>query len=133
VRLFGRLGRRGGDGGSATGRGRAAASDDRRHLEEFVRTRQGVEAFVEPPTTVTQTTVVLVATTGEWTRRRVPSAKVAHEWANALGVPSYDAAVVGYPQRMRDWTARRAAEERAAKEQAARRRANGEPDPGDPP
>jgi hypothetical protein len=117
VRLFGRRGQRGGAGPGA-GRDRAAVSDDRRHLEEFVRTRPGVEAFVEPPTTVTQTTVVLVATTGEWTRRRIPSAKVAHEWANALGVPSYDAAVVGYPQRMRDWTARRAAEERAAKDAA---------------
>jgi len=91
---------------------RPAVSEDRKHLEEFVRTRPGVEAFVEPRTAVTDTTVVLVASTGEWTRRRVPSPKVAHEWANSLGIPSYDAAVVGYPQRMRDWTARRAAEEK---------------------
>ena len=53
--LFGRFRRKSG------GVSRAAASDDRRHLEEFVRTRPGVEAFVEPPTTVTGTTVVLVA------------------------------------------------------------------------
>jgi hypothetical protein len=66
----------------------------------------GVEAFVEPQTAVTGTTILLVASTGEWTRRRVPSPQVAHEWANKLGVPSYDAAVVGYPQRMRDWNAR---------------------------
>jgi hypothetical protein len=88
------------------------------HLETFARTHAGVEAFVEPPTTVTATTVVLVANTGEWTRRRVRDARAAHELANRLGVPSYDAAVVGYPQRMRDWTARRAAEERAAKDAA---------------
>ena len=94
------------------GQPRIAVSADREHLEEFVRTRAGVEAFVEPRTTVTETTVVLVATSGEWTRRRVPSPQVAHEWANALGVPSYDAAVVGYPQRMRDWTAARAAEQK---------------------
>ena len=94
------------------GQPRKAVSADRQHLEEFVRTRVGVEASVEPKTTVTETTVVLVATTGEWTRRRVPSPQVAHEWANALGVPSYDAAVVGYPQRMRDWTAARAAEQK---------------------
>jgi hypothetical protein len=91
---------------------RTAVSEDRTHLEEFVRTRAGVEAFVEPRTTVTETTVVLVATTGEWTRRRVPSPKVCHEWANALGIPSYDAALVGYPQRMRDWTSRKAAEQK---------------------
>lgn len=89
---------------------RASSSDDRRHLEEWVRTHTGVEAFVEPRTAVTDTTVVLVANTGEWTRRRVPSPQVLHEWANSLGIPSYDAAVVGYPQRMRDWTSRRNAE-----------------------
>ena len=107
--LFSRWGRR---GSQRPGLPRQAVSADRQHLEEFVRTRTGVEAFVEPKTTVTETTVVLVATSGEWTRRRVPSPQVAHEWANALGVPSYDAAVVGYPQRMRDWTTARAAEQK---------------------
>jgi hypothetical protein len=101
VGLFGRRRHKG-----APGTLRAAGSADRAHLEEFARTRTGVEAFVEPRTTVTDTTVVLVASTGEWTRRRVPSPKAAHDWANGLGIPSYDAAVVGYPQRMRDWTAR---------------------------
>jgi hypothetical protein len=104
VRLFKRK--------SRPGTLRSAVSDDRLHLEEFVQTRRGVEAFVEPRTTVTETTVVLVAVDGEWTRRRVPSPKVAHEWANGLGIPSYDAAVVGYPQRMRAWTSRRAAEDK---------------------
>jgi hypothetical protein len=87
---------------------RAASKEDRAHLEEFVTSRRGVEAFVEPPTAMTQTTIVLVAADGEWTRRRVPSARVAHEWANGLGIPSYDAGLVGYPQRMRDWSARKA-------------------------
>jgi len=85
---------------------RTASSGDTAHLEAFARSHTGVEAFVEPPTTVTATTVVLVASTGEWTRRRVRDARAAHELANRLGVPSYDAAVVGYPQRMRDWNAR---------------------------
>jgi hypothetical protein len=91
---------------------RSASKDDRAHLEEFANTRRGVEAFVEPQTAMTQTTVVLVAADGEWTRRRVPSAAVAHEWANARGIPSYDAAVVGYPQRMRDFSARKAEQRR---------------------
>ncbi len=101
VRLLGRW-----RGGSRPGTQRRAGADDRRHLEQFVAAHQGVEAFVEPQTAVTETTVILVAGSGEWTRRRVPSPKVAHEWANALGIPSYDAAVVGYPQRMREWNAR---------------------------
>ena len=46
--------------------------DDFAHLEQFVATRRGVEAFLEPKTTVTETTVMLIAHDGEWTRRRVP-------------------------------------------------------------
>jgi hypothetical protein len=82
---------------------------DVEHLSAFARGHTGVEAFVEPPTAVSTTTVVFVASTGEWTRRRVADARAAHDLANRLGIPSYDAAVVGYPQRMRDWNARKAA------------------------
>jgi hypothetical protein len=88
---------------------RQADGADAEHLTAFSRAHAGVEAFVEPPTTVSSTTVVFVASTGEWTRRRIRDARAAHDLANRLGVPSYDAAVVGYPQRMRDWNARRAA------------------------
>jgi hypothetical protein len=88
----------------APGTMRQAESADLAHLEAFARSRSGVEAFVEPRTAVTETTVVLVAATGEWTRRRVPSARAAHELAHRLGIPAYDAAVVGYPSRMREWS-----------------------------
>ncbi|KWX00236.1 hypothetical protein C3Y87_05555 [Carbonactinospora thermoautotrophica] len=94
-------------------RGRLASSADEAHLEEFARTRRGVEAYIEPRTAVTDTTVVLVADTGEWTRRRVAGPQAAHALAYRLGIPAYDAAIVGYPQRMRDWTRRRAQEEEA--------------------
>jgi hypothetical protein len=76
------------------------------HLSEFVRTRRGVEAFVEPQTTVTQTTLLLVAYDGEWTRRAVPSAQWAYAFVEHLQIPGYDAGVVGYPQRMRDYNSR---------------------------
>jgi len=33
----------------------------------------------------------------------VPSVEWAHGFANGEGIPSYDAAVVGYPSRMREW------------------------------
>ncbi len=74
-----------------------------------MRTRRGVEAYVEPPTTVTSTTVMLIAHDGEWTRRRVPDAGAASELARRLGIPIYDARIVGYPQRMRDYNARKKA------------------------
>ena len=91
---------------------RAAGSADTRHLEEFAASRTGVEGFVEPQTAVTDVTLMLVANDGEWTRRRVPSVQWAHDFANRHGIPSYDAAVVGYPQRMREWNRRKAAEQR---------------------
>ena len=90
--------------------------EDEAHLARFVQTRGGVEAFVEPRTAVTETTVVLVAASGEWTRRRVPGPQAAHQLARRLGIPAYDASVVGYPQRMRDWSARVAAESKARRE-----------------
>ena len=48
----------------------------------------------------------LVAFDGEWTRRVVPSPEWGHAFAKHLQIPSYDAAVVGYPQRMRDYNSR---------------------------
>ncbi|GAB3093311.1 hypothetical protein GCM10027054_18590 [Isoptericola nanjingensis] len=69
-----------------------------------MRTRVGVEAYVEPPNAQTPTTVLLVATTGEWTRRRVPDERTGFEVARSLGIPVYNVRFTGYPQRMRDWT-----------------------------
>jgi hypothetical protein len=88
---------------------RTGDSADLTHLIEFVRTHGGVEAFIEPRTAVTETTIVLVATSGEWTRRRVQGIDGAREFAHKQAIPLYDVGVVGYPQRMRDWNARRKA------------------------
>lgn len=75
----------------------------REHLASFVSSRRGVEAFVEPPTNVTATTVVLIAYNGEWTRRAVGSRDEAFELPRALGIPVYDVNQTGYPSRMREW------------------------------
>lgn len=91
-----------------TGSTRVRASDrtDETHLRDWVQERRGVEGFVEPRTAVSEVTLLLVAHDGEWTRRRVPSVKWAHDFCNRHQVPSYDAAVVGVPQRMRDYNSR---------------------------
>ena len=100
--LFGRL-----RAGTASRSERRQERDDvRRHLEDFVRTRAGVEAFIEPRTTVTPPTVLLVATSGEWTRRRVEDPKIVQGLAEQLRVPVYDVRLVGYPRRMREWNER---------------------------
>jgi hypothetical protein len=85
---------------------RASDAADEKHLAEFAATRRGVEGFIEPRTAVSDVTMMLVAYDGEWTRRRVPSKEWAHDFANRQGVPSYDAAVVGYPARMREYNRR---------------------------
>lgn len=91
---------------------RAADKYDSLHLQDFVGARRGVEGFVEPRTAVSEVTLLLVAHDGEWTRRRVPSINWAHDFCNAHHVPSYDAAVVGVPQRMRDYNSRVRARQR---------------------
>ena len=93
-----------------------AYRDGEAHLTRFARSRAGVEAYVEPRTAVTDTTIVLVAATGEWTRRSMPGPQAAHQLAHRLGIPAYDTAVVGYPQRMRDWNSRLAAEAKAKRD-----------------
>ena len=85
---------------------RGAQRTDLTHLEQFIATRRGVEGYVEPRTAVTETTIVLVAADGEWTRRRIPGPDAARQLSRDLNVPVYDAQVTGYPQRMREWSAR---------------------------
>ena len=106
--LLDRFRHRGRHAGGVGGGGTTRTSDDadQRHLLEFVQSRRGVEGFVEPRTTVTDVTLLLVAHDGEWTRRRVPTVHWAHEFANKNGVPSYDAALVGIPARMREYNRR---------------------------
>ncbi len=89
---------------------RAADGTDEQHLREWVQARRGVEGFVEPRTAVSEVTLLLVAHDGEWTRRRVPSVKWAHDFCNTHRVPSYDAGLVGIPQRMRQYNSRISAE-----------------------
>jgi hypothetical protein len=99
--LLDRFRRRGHGTGSTGAIVRGSDNADQQHLLEFIQARRGVEGFVEPRTTVTDVTLLLVAHDGEWTRRRVPSEKWAHDFANRNGVPSYDAGLVGIPDRMR--------------------------------
>jgi hypothetical protein len=85
---------------------RASQRGDLQHLEQFVASRRGVEGYVEPRTAVTEATIVLVAADGEWTRRRIDGPDVARRLSKELAIPVYDAQVTGYPQRMRDYSAR---------------------------
>ncbi|HEX5740424.1 MAG TPA: hypothetical protein VFY17_02580 [Pilimelia sp.] len=77
------------------------------HLTAFVRSRYGVEGYLEPPTLMTATTLLLIAHDGEWTRRRVGDPVRARRFTQKMNIPLYDVQLVGYPQRFRDYHERR--------------------------
>ena len=93
--------------GQKPGTLRKANAEDTRHLDEWAASRRGVEAYVEPRTTVTETTVVLIAHDGEWTRRRIGSLEAAQQFGHRRSIPVYEVARVGYPKRMREYTERK--------------------------
>jgi hypothetical protein len=74
-----------------------------KELEEFMTSRVGVEAFIEPSTTIYPTTLLLVAADGEYLRRPVKDRGQAERVCKERHIPIYDAAKVGYPRRMRDF------------------------------
>ena len=92
--------------GSRPGVLRSAGGSDEAHLREWAAAHEGVEAFVEPRTTVTDTTMLLVDKDGAWTRRRIAGPAGARKLAKSLKIPVYDVEILGYPQRMRDHDAR---------------------------
>ncbi|MEV0948337.1 oxidoreductase [Rhodococcus sp. NPDC049939] len=94
----------------------SAPTEDEAYLANWTRTHVGVEAYVEPQTTVTEVTVVLVASDGEWTRRRVGGERGARKLGEDLRIPVYDVRKTGYPKRMRDFDARRRIERRRERE-----------------
>lgn len=75
----------------------------RLHLEAFVASRRGVEAWLEQPNSFNKPSILLVAADGESTRRSIPSIEYGYEFAAGHDLPAYDAGVVPYPQRMREY------------------------------
>jgi len=94
---------------------RSVGRGDEAHLRAWAAAHEGVESFVEPRTTVTETTMLLVDRDGVWTRRRVTGPAAARRLGRELGIPVYDVQLVGYPKRMRDHNARQRILRRRAK------------------
>ena len=76
------------------------------HLEGFVETRRGVEAWLEQPTSFNKPSILLIAADGESTRRAIPSVAFGYDFAARHDIPAYDAGVVPYPQRLREYGTR---------------------------
>lgn len=71
-------------------------------LQEWVRGRLFVEAFIEPETVVNEMSVVVVDENGEFIRRRIGGPKGIDAVAKLLRCDVYDVEETGYPQRMRE-------------------------------
>ncbi|WP_036915975.1 hypothetical protein [Propionimicrobium lymphophilum] len=76
------------------------------HLEDFIASRQGVEAWVECAAGFNKASILLIDKEGESTRRSVESESWAFDFAKKNGIPAYQAGVVPYPQRKRDFDAK---------------------------
>lgn len=78
-----------------------------RNLAVFAAERKGVEGYVEPQTATNPTTLLLVDRDGDHERAAVRDPRDAVEFCERLSIPVYDAAVMGYPKRMREFDRRR--------------------------
>lgn len=74
---------------------------DLKKLQDFAAEHEGVEAYIEPQTPTMPQSLLMVARGGEWARAAVSDRGQASALCKKLGIPYYDAAVVGYPERMR--------------------------------
>jgi hypothetical protein len=75
--------------------------EDRQSMIDFLETRTGVEAYVEPRTVMHPLSVVFVADDGEWARFELKEDSFLRELAKERGLPVIDATRFGYPERMR--------------------------------
>ena len=78
-----------------------------RHLNEWVAGHRGVEGYIEPRTTTNPTTLLLVDRDGDHARAPVRDPQQGRKFCERHGIPVYDAQVIGYPKRMRDFERRR--------------------------
>ena len=75
-------------------------------LEQFAATHKGIEGFIEPKTPTSPTTLLLVDRYGEHIRAAVREPEDAVAFCERLAIPVYDAKVIGYPKRMREYDKR---------------------------
>ncbi len=76
-------------------------------LELFVAERKGVEGYIEPQTATSPVTLLLVDRDGDHRRAPVREREDAVAFCEKHSLPVYDAQVIGYPKRMKDFERRR--------------------------
>ena len=82
-------------------KGVAGPVERRDEIVEFLDTHEGVEAYIEPKTVVSPKSVVLVDVAGEWRRFELKEDAYLRRLSADRVLPIFDAALTGYPRRMR--------------------------------
>jgi hypothetical protein len=75
-------------------------------LESFAAERHGIEGFVEPQTATSPVTLLLVDRDGDHVRASVRDPRDAMAFCKSKSIPLYDAQVIGYPKRMKEFEKR---------------------------
>ena len=78
-----------------------------KELEAFVAERKGIEGYIEPRTATQPHTLLLVDRDGDYLRGAVAEPADAARFCDKNSIPVYDAQVIGYPKRMKDYDRRR--------------------------
>ena len=76
-------------------------------LEPFVAERKGVEGYIEPKTPTSPTSLLLVDRDGDHLRTPVRDPADAVAFCERHSIPVYEAQVIGYPKRMKEFEKRR--------------------------
>jgi hypothetical protein len=82
-------------------KGVAGPVERRDEIVEFLDTHEGVEAYVEPKTVMSPKSVVLIDGAGEWRRFELKEDAYLRRLSADRVLPIFDAALTGYPPRMR--------------------------------
>jgi hypothetical protein len=89
-------------------------SPELRQLHDWVAEHPGVEGYIEPRTTTNPTSLLLVDRDGDHARAPLRDPDQGRKFCERHGIPVYDAQVIGYPKRMRDFERRRGRRERTS-------------------
>ena len=101
-------------------------------LAVFAAERKGVEGYIEPRTATNPASLLLVDRDGDHLRAPVREPEDAAAFCSRLSIPVYDAQVIGYPKRMKEFekNRRRRAEASLDADIAELEKRLADPDPG---
>ncbi len=75
-------------------------------LGNFAKERRGIEGYIEPQTATSPITLLLVDRDGDHVRAPVRDVRDATAFCRSRSIPIYEARVIGYPKRMKDFEKR---------------------------